>query len=142
MISHYASDEAVREIAAHRLQLVGSDAIFGAKPHPRLYATTARFLGRFAIRDKLIPVEEAIARLTSRAAERIGLTDRGRIEVGKRADLVLLNPETFVDDATYDDPTRFPEGIEQVWVAGASVWKDGKATGARPGGVIREPLPS
>jgi N-acyl-D-amino-acid deacylase len=142
MISHYASDEAVREIAAHRLQLVGSDAIFGAKPHPRLYATTARFLGRFAIRDKLIPVEEAIARLTSRAAERIGLTDRGLIEVGKRADLVLLNPDTFVDDATYDDPTRFPAGIEQVWVAGESVWKDGAATGARPGGVVREPLPS
>ncbi len=141
MISHYASDEAVRQIAAHPLHLVGSDAIFGAKPHPRLYGTTARFLGRFAIRDGLVEPEEAIARLTTRAADRIGLSDRGRIEVGKRADLVLLNPDTFVDDATYDEPEQLPAGVEQVWVAGVSVWRDGAATGARPGGVVREPLP-
>ena len=141
MISHYASDDAVRQIAAHPLHLVGSDAIFGAKPHPRLYATTARFLGRFVIRDRLVTPEEAIERLTVRAAERIGLFDRGRIQVGKRADLVLLNPDTFVDDATYDEPERLPAGIDQVWVAGVSVWRDGAATGARPGGVIREPLP-
>ena len=66
MVLHYASDDAVREIARHRLQLVGSDGIFGARPHPRLYATAPRFLGRFAIRDGLIPVEEAVARLTAR----------------------------------------------------------------------------
>ncbi|MGI9659780.1 MAG: N-acyl-D-amino-acid deacylase family protein [Gaiellaceae bacterium] len=141
MISHYASDEAVRQIAAHRLHLVGSDAIFGAKPHPRLYASSARFLGRFAIRDGLVSPEEAIERLTARAAARVGLSDRGRIEVGKRADLVLLNPKTFIDDATYDEPERHPAGVDQVWVAGVSVWRDGAATGARPGGVIREPLP-
>ena len=141
MISHYASDEAVRQIAAHPLQLVGSDAIFGAKPHPRLYGTTARFLGRYAIRDGLVTPEEAVARLTARAADRIGLGDRGRIEVGKRADLVLLDPEAFVDDATYDTPELFPDGIDEVWVAGISVWRGGAPTGERPGGVIREPLP-
>lgn len=142
MISHYASDEAVRQIASHRLQLVGSDAIFGAKPHPRLYATTARFLGRFAIRDNLIPVEEAIARLTSRAAERLGLHDRGRITQGMRADLVLLDPSTFIDEATYDDPERSPAGVDRVWVRGTCVWQDGKPTGARPGGVVREAWPT
>lgn len=141
MISHYASDAAVRQIAAHPLHLVGSDAIFGAKPHPRLYGTTARFLGRFAIRDGIVAPDEAIARLTSRAADRIGLHDRGRIEVGKRADLVLLDPDAFVDDATYDDPERLPAGVEGVWVAGARVWSDGAPTGARPGGVVRDPLP-
>ena len=141
MISHYATDEAVRQIAAHPLHLVGSDAIFGAKPHPRLYGTTARFLGRFAIRDRLVTPEEAIERLTARAADRLGLSDRGRIEVGKRADLVLLDPTVFVDDATYDEPERLPAGVDQVWVAGVSVWRDGAPTGARPGGVVREPLP-
>ena len=77
MVLHYASDAAVREIARHRLQLVGSDGIFGARPHPRLYATAPRFLGRFAIRDGLLPVEEAVARLTARSADRLGLGTAG-----------------------------------------------------------------
>jgi N-acyl-D-amino-acid deacylase len=141
MIEHYASDEAVRKIASHRLHLVGSDGIFGARPHPRLYGTAPRFLGRFALRDGLVPVEEAVARLTARAADRLGLSDRGRIEPGKRADLVVLDPTRYVDDATYDDPLRTPDGVAGVWVAGQAVWRDGKATGARPGGVVRDPLP-
>jgi N-acyl-D-amino-acid deacylase len=137
MVLHYASDEAVRAIAAHPLQLVGSDAVFGARPHPRLYATAPRFLGRFALRDGLLPVEEAVTRLTARAADRLGLADRGRIAPGKRADLVLLDPGRFVDTATYSDPCRSPEGVVGVWVAGERAWRDGAPTGARPGGVVR-----
>ena len=137
MIIHYANDDAVRTIAAHRAQLVGSDGIFGAHPHPRLYGTAPRFLGRFAIRDGLMPVEEAVARLTSRAASRLGLSDRGRIEAGMRADLVLLDPARYVDDATYEDPKRSPDGVLGVWVSGERVVADGKLTGARPGGVLR-----
>jgi N-acyl-D-amino-acid deacylase len=140
MILHYASDAAVRKISAHRLQLVGSDGIFGAKPHPRLHGTAPRFLGRFAIRDGLIPVEEAVARLTARPADRLGLPDRGRIEPGKRADLVLLDPQRYVDEGTYEDPVRNPEGVLGVWVRGEAVWWNGAHTGARPGGVIRDPL--
>lgn len=137
MILHYASEQAVRTIAAHRLQLVGSDGIFGARPHPRLYGTAARFLGRFALREGLLPVEEAVARLTARAADRLGLADRGRIAPGLRADLVLLDPERFVDTATYDDPSRHPDGVLGVWIAGEAVWRDGAPTGVRPGGVLR-----
>ena len=137
MILHYASDQAVRTIAAHRLQLVGSDGIFGLRPHPRLYGTAPRFLGRFAIREGLIPVEEAVARLTARAARRLGLSDRGRIEPGLRADLVLLDPDAYVDAATYDDPKQSPPGVRGVWVAGQAVVRDGVVTGARPGGVLR-----
>jgi N-acyl-D-amino-acid deacylase len=137
MILHYASEEAVRRIAVHPLQLVGSDGIFGARPHPRLFATAPRFLGRFAMRERLLPVEEAVARLTSRAADRLGLSDRGRIEPGKRADLVLLDPGDFIDTATYTDPSRTPPGVVGVWVAGRAVWRDGGPTGERPGGVVR-----
>jgi N-acyl-D-amino-acid deacylase len=137
MISHYASEDAVRRIARHRLQLVGSDGIFGARPHPRLYGTAARFLGRFAAREGLVPVEEAVARLTSRPADLLRLSDRGRIAEGKRADLVLLDLDRFVDTATYDDPKRHPEGVVGVWVAGEAMWRDGSHTGARPGGVVR-----
>jgi N-acyl-D-amino-acid deacylase len=138
MVQHYASEEAVRRIAAHRLHLVGSDAIFGVKPHPRLYGTAARFLGRFAIREGLVPVEEAVARLTARAADRLGLRDRGRIAPGLRADLVLLDPERFLDTATYEEPRRYPDGVVGVWAAGRPVWRDGAPTGERPGGVVQE----
>jgi len=137
MIIHYASDDAVRTIAAHPLQTVGSDGIFGEHPHPRLYGTAPRFLGRFVLREGLLPLEEGVARLTSRAADRLGLDDRGRIEVGKRADLVLLDPERYVDSATYEDPKRSPDGVLGVWVAGERVVDDGRVTGARPGGVLR-----
>ena len=137
MVLHYASDTAVRTIACHPLQLVGSDGIFGSRPHPRLYGTAPRFLGRFAIQEGLLPVEEAVSRLTARAADRIGLSDRGRIAVGKRADLVLLDPTSYIDTATYADPTQSPEGVVGVWVNGVAAWHDGAPTGARPGGVVR-----
>ena len=94
-VMHYASEEAVRTIARHPLMLLGSDGIFGRHPHPRVAGSAARFLGRYAIRDGLVPPAEAIARLTARAADRFGLTDRGRIVVGKRADLALLDPSTL-----------------------------------------------
>jgi N-acyl-D-amino-acid deacylase len=141
-IDHYASEETVRTVARHPLQLVGSDGVFGEHPHPRLYGTAARVLGRYALRDRLIPVEEAVARLTARAADRLGLTDRGRIKEGLRADLVLLNPTRFIDNATYEYPKRYPEGVESVFVAGQAVWANGAPTGALPGGVVREPLPA
>jgi N-acyl-D-amino-acid deacylase len=139
-IDHYASEDTVRTIARHPLQLVGSDGVFGEYPHPRLYGTAARVLGRYALRDGLIPVEEVVARLTARAADRLGLTDRGRIKEGLRADLVLLNPARFIDTATYEDPKRYPEGVENVFVAGQAVWANGAPTGALLGGVVREPL--
>jgi N-acyl-D-amino-acid deacylase len=137
MILHYASDAAVRAIAAHPLQLVGSDGIFGARPHPRLYGTAPRFLGRFCLREGLLPLEEAVARLTSRAAALLGLRDRGRIAEGLRADLVLLDPTAYVDTATYADPCRTPPGVRGVWVAGRCAWRGGAPTGARAGGVVR-----
>ncbi len=136
MVDHYASEATTRAIFRHRLALVGSDGIFGPRPHPRLYGTAARVLGRFALRERLVPVEEAVARLSARAARRARLDDRGRIEVGLRADLVLLDPERFVDVATYDDPCLSPPGVRLVTVAGEAVYRDGRPTGARPGRVV------
>jgi N-acyl-D-amino-acid deacylase len=137
MIIHYASDEDVKRIAASPFQLVGSDGIFGPHPHPRLYGTAPRFLGRFVLREQLLSEVEAVARLTARAADLLGLADRGRIEVGKRADLVLLDRASYVDTATYKEPMQSPPGVLGVWVAGERVVEDGRLTGARPGGVVR-----
>jgi N-acyl-D-amino-acid deacylase len=141
MIDHYATEETVRTIFRHPLHLVGSDGIFGDRPHPRLYGTAARVLGRYALKERLIPVEEAVTRLTARAADRIGLADRGRIREGLRADIVLLDPARFIDTATYNDPKQVPEGISKVFVGGRTVWADGASTGVLPGNVLREPLP-
>lgn len=137
MILHYATDDAVRTIAAHPLQMVGSDGIFGPRPHPRLHGTAARFLGRFALREGLLPLEEAVGRLTWRPADRFGLRDRGRIRPGLRADLTLVDPARLLDTATYADPVRDPDGVIGVWVAGERMWRDGGHTGARPGRVAR-----
>jgi N-acyl-D-amino-acid deacylase len=137
MVMHYASEEAVRAVAQRSSMLLGSDGIFGRHPHPRVAGSAARFLGRYAIREGLVAPEEAIARLTARAADRFGLADRGRIEVGKRADLVLLDPAAYVDTATYQQPLLLADGVVGVWVAGERAWADGAPTGARAGGVVR-----
>jgi N-acyl-D-aspartate/D-glutamate deacylase len=96
-------------------------------------------LGRYALREGLIGVEEAVARLTSRPARLLGLTDRGLISEGFRADLVLLDPAAYIDTATYDEPSQSPPGVAAVFVAGSVVHRAGAATGERPGEVIRTP---
>jgi N-acyl-D-amino-acid deacylase len=139
MVDHYASEEVVRAIFTLPGAMVGSDGIFNAHPHPRLFGTAARVLGRLALREGLITVEEAVARLASRPADRLGLSDRGRIKSGQRADLVLLDPDRYVDTATYSDPCRTPPGVERVLVGGCTVYRDNKMTGQRPGTVTRTP---
>ncbi len=136
MIDHYSSEETVRSLFSVPQGLVGSDGIFNAHPHPRLYGTAPRVLGRY-VRDGVVSRGEAISRLTWRAADRLGLDDRGRIQVGKRADLVLLDPDEFIDTATYDNPHQTPPGLEHVLVGGVSVIAEGRHTGARTGRVTR-----
>ena len=136
MVDHYAPEESVRRIFRHPRALVGTDGIFGARPHPRLFGTAARVLGRYALRDLLISPVEAIYRLTAGAADRLRLPDRGRLREGLRADVVILDPKTYVDTATYADPCQYPPGVSHVFVAGVEVWADGRATGALPGGVL------
>lgn len=136
-IDHYAPESVVRTIFSHPAMMVGSDGIFAERPHPRLYATVPRVLGRYAHREGLVSVEEAVARLTARPADLLGLPDRGRLRPGLRADLAILELDRFVDTATFDDPIAYPEGTRAVVVGGTFVWRDGKATGARPGTVVR-----
>jgi N-acyl-D-amino-acid deacylase len=141
-IEHYAEESTVREIFRHPAHLVGTDGIFSTRPHPRLYGTAARVLGRYALRERLVAPGEAVARMTWRSAQRLGLSDRGAVRPGLRADLVVLDPARFVDSATYDDPARFPQGVVRVLVAGRAVWADGRPTEERPGTVWRDPIGS
>lgn len=137
MIDHYASDEVVATIYRESGSLVGSDGVFNPSPHPRLYGTTGRFLGRFAIRDGQVSPAEAIARMTQRSADVLHLPDRGRIARGLRADLVVLDPAEFADRATFADPCEFTAGVRGVWVAGQKVWDGTGSTGNLPGRVLR-----
>ncbi|HEY5418701.1 MAG TPA: D-aminoacylase [Gemmatimonadaceae bacterium] len=106
-------------------------------PHPRGYGAFPRFLGRYVRERKVMPLEEAVHRMTSLAAEHMGIKDRGRITPGMFADLVLFDPATVIDRATPAEPHLVSVDIARVWVNGAEVFADGKTTAARPGKVIR-----
>jgi N-acyl-D-amino-acid deacylase len=136
---YFDMDEAdVRRVLSHPMAMIGSDGIPGdAHPHPRLWGSFPRVLGRYVRQEKLLPLEEAVRRMTSLPAERFRLTCRGRIAEGFHADFVLFDPATVIDTATFEAPASPAEGIRQVWVNGAAVWRDGRVTGARPGHVLR-----
>lgn len=137
MIDHYATDDVVARIYRESGSLIGSDGVFNPAPHPRLYGTAGRFLGRMAIREGVVKPEEALRRMTAGPAEVLHLPDRGRIAPGLRADLTLLDPAEFVDTATFADPNQLNTGMEGVWVAGQRVWDAAGATGTLAGHVVR-----
>ncbi|MDP6538151.1 MAG: D-aminoacylase [Planctomycetota bacterium] len=110
-----------------------------SNPHPRAYGNFARLLGRYVRDLRLIPLEEAVRRLTSFPAENLGLEGRGRLEVGYFADVVVFDPDEVADHATFDDPHQLSTGVEEVFVNGVAVLRAGEHTGARPGRVVRGP---
>ncbi len=108
-------------------------------PHPRAYGNFARLLGRYVRDEKLIPLEEAIRRLTSFPAENLRIQKRGRLKPGYYADVVIFDPERIQDRATYEKPHQLAVGVEHVFVNGVQVLKNGKHTGATPGRVVYGP---
>jgi N-acyl-D-amino-acid deacylase len=106
------------------------------KPHPRNYGTCPRFLGHYVRERGLLPLPEAIRKMTSLPASKLGLRDRGRLEPGAVADVVVFDPATIADTATFAEPHRYPRGIPWVLVNGEPVIADGQHTGSRPGRVL------
>ena len=139
VILHAMSEEDVRTVMRHPSTMIGSDGIptLEGKPHPRLYGTFARVLGRYARDEKLFPMEEAVYRMTGFPAAKFHLADRGVVRAGAVADLVLFDPATIIDRGTFEDPKRAPEGIRAVFVNGALAVDGGKVTGVRTGRVLR-----
>src|SRR3954454_20053276 len=139
------SEDDVRTILADPLVMVGSDgpcvAPYGitgqGKPHPRLYGTFPRVLGHYARDVDLIGLPQAVYKMTGGAAAALGLADRGTISEGKAADLVLFDPDTIGDRASFDEPHQYPFGIETVIVNGVVVIDRGQHTGALPGQLLR-----
>src|SRR5690554_1913883 len=110
-----------------------------SNPHPRAYGNFARLLGKYVRDEKIISLEEAIKRMTSLPAENLKLKRRGRLEEGCFADIVIFDPEKIKDNATYDKPHQYSEGVRDVFVNGVQVLKDGEHTGEKPGRVVRGP---
>ena len=107
--------------------------------HPRAYGNFARLLGKYVRDEHVIPLEEAIRKLTSLPADTLKITDRGRLTVGQFADVVVFDPKAIADRATYEQPHQYAVGMQHVWVNGAQVLKAGEHTGAKPGHVVRGP---
>ena len=109
--------------------------------HPRAYATFSRVLAKYVREEKLLTLEEAVRKMTSLAASRAGLQDRGVLRVGMKADVAVFDPKTVRDVSTYEDPHHFSEGVAHVIVNGKPVLRDGRMTGALPGKILRTPAP-
>jgi N-acyl-D-amino-acid deacylase len=128
-------DEDIRAFYAWPWTMVSSDGGIEYR-HPRGAGTFPRVLGRFVRERGWLSLEEAIRKMTSLPAWRLGLKDRGRVAAGYVADLVLFDPATVIDNATFTEPFRLSTGIVGVWVSGERVWEAGQSTVARPGRVL------
>jgi len=107
------------------------------KPHPRSYGTNPRFLAQFVRQRRLMSLPEAVRKMTTLPASRLGLTRRGRLAPGYAADLVVFDPDTIADTATFEAPHSYPTGVAHVAVNGVLVVENGSFTGHTPGKVIR-----
>jgi N-acyl-D-amino-acid deacylase len=110
-----------------------------SNPHPRAYGNFARLLGKYVRDENIVPLEEAIRKLTHLPAENLKIIDRGLLKAGYYADVVVFDPETIRDHATFEDPHRYSTGVRHVFVNGQQVLKDGEHTGATPGRIVRGP---
>ena len=145
MILFQLAEADVRRALAHPAVMIGSDGsalapygeLAAGKPHPRSYGTFPRVLGEYAREQRVLSLPQAVHKMTGLPARRLGLADRGVIAPGKRADLVVFDAKRIADQATYEEPHRYPVGVEHVLVNGRFVIKDGEHTGSLPGRVLR-----
>ncbi len=132
----------MESVLKHPLTSVVSDGWItspkaGGRPHPRGYGAFPRFLGRYVRERRLLRLEEAVRKITSMPARVMGLKDRGMIREGFRADMVVFDPGTIRDNATFDDSHRFPDAKDGFKVNGKPVVKKGQLTGNRPGEMLK-----
>jgi N-acyl-D-amino-acid deacylase len=139
-IYHSISEDDMQKILRHPATMIGSDGLPNdPMPHPRLWGTFPRVLGHYSRDKKLFSLSEAIRKMTGLSAARFGLTGRGLLKEGYKADLVLFNPETVRDVATFSDPMRPSDGIEKVWVNGVLSYTNAGPTGERAGRFLPRP---
>jgi N-acyl-D-amino-acid deacylase len=137
-ITFIGHEENLQQFIEDPMFMAASDGLLiGARPHPRAWGTFARYLGRYVRQLRILSLEECVRKMTGLPAWRLGLGDRGTLAPGQAADLVLFDPRSVRDTATYDHPRSHPEGIPYVLVNGTVVKDDGHPTGALPGRSLR-----
>jgi len=142
-VYHAISEDDLVRIMQHPATMIASDAAPGVPtfgrnvPHPRAYGTFARVLGVYVREKKVLTLEEAIRKMSGFPARRMGLLDRGLLRAGMKADVVVFNPTTVIDRATFEKPHQYAEGVSAVVVNGQLALADGKMTGARAGRTLR-----
>ena len=140
-IAFIGNEENVQAILQHPIHMVGSDGILvGEMPHPRGWGTHTRFLAHYVRDLGLLTWEEGVRHMTSAPAQRLGFLDRGIVRPGNMADLVVFDPDTLRDTATYEQPRRYPVGVSHVVNNGQLVIDDAAPTGATPGRALRSPF--
>lgn len=137
MYDIYGREEDVIHFLARPEQNVCTDGVYGQKPHPRVYGAFPRILQKYVREEKVLPLETAIHKMTGKAATAFRFDDRGFVKPGLKADLLLFDPATITDNATFLEPVAFPTGFRIIMVNGRIVFADGEETGALPGEVIK-----
>ncbi len=141
MVYQFMSENDIGRILKHPQVAIASDSSLNVVgegvPHPRGYGNNARALARYVREQHVIGLEDAIRKMTSLPADHFRFADRGRLSVGKAADVVIFDAVRVTDRATYEQPHQFADGIPCVLVNGVIVVHDGEHTGARPGQVVR-----
>jgi len=137
ILNHFIDEDDVRAILASERVNVITDGLFGGKPHPRVYGSFPKVLGKYVREENLMTLEMAIRKMTSLPARSMGLQHKGLVRPGMDADLVVFDPEAVESTATYENPRQHPRGIYDVFVDGDAVVREGETTGATPGSAIR-----
>ncbi len=114
-----------------------ADSKSGAQGHPRSTGTFPRVLGHYVRETRVLTLEDAVRKMTSLPADWIGLRDRGRVAEGQAADLVIFDPRTIADKSTWEQPSKMPVGVRDVFVGGVAVLRNGDLTGQSPGRYLR-----
>lgn len=137
MYDYYGKEEHIVKFMKREEQNVCTDGLLAGKPHPRVYGTFPRILGKYVREEKILTLEEAIYKMTLKPAQAFKFNDRGELAEGKKADIVIFDPDTIIDKASFIEPDQYSDGIETVIINGEIVLNNGKRSDKLTGKVIR-----
>jgi N-acyl-D-amino-acid deacylase len=138
MVDFYGKEEHVTRFLTRPEQNVCTDGLLGGRPHPRVFGSFPRVLGKYVREEKALTLEDAVRKMTQKPAEVFGFERRGFLKLGNFADIVVFNPETIIDKGTFVDPIQFPAGIEHVLINGRVVLSEGTIVRELAGKVLRK----
>ena len=138
MVDFYGTEEHVKKFLCRPEMNACTDGLLSGKPHPRVYGTFPRILGKYVREEKTLSLEDAVYKMTKRPAETFRLAGRGQLKAGFYADITVFDKDTIIYKGTFTNPIQYPEGICYVFVNGQMIVDNKKYTGARCGKVLRK----